>query len=178
MGARAFIVLGAIFVSFALSCDDDSNSLTAPSRRTGASSSGTTSGEEGEEGSSGGVSASGGTLQELCFNTINEYRKTKGLPPFTRWSSSEACADGEAKSDADTNRPHGAFPRCGEFAQNECPGNPGKPETVIPQCLRLMWGEGPGGGHYENMASTKWKQVACGVHVTSRGAVWSVQNFK
>jgi hypothetical protein len=172
---RALFVLGAIFAT--LSCGDDSNSLTAPSRRTGTSGTTSGAGGEGDDGS-GGVTANGDTYQELCFNTINEYRKTKGLPALTRWTASESCADGEAKSDADTNSPHGAFPRCGELAQNECPGNSGKPETVIPQCLKLMWSQGPGEGHYDNMASTKWKQVACGVYVTSRGAVWSVQNFK
>ncbi len=175
---RALLILGAMLVG--LSCSDDENSLSAPSRRTGSSgSSGSSSGDDdGSSSGSSGVTASGNTLNELCFNTINEYRKTKGLPPYTRWTDAESCSDGEAKSDAETNRPHGAFPACGEFAQNECPGNQGKPETVIPQCLKLMWGEGPGGGHYENMASTKFKQAACGVFVTSRGAVWSVQNFK
>jgi len=41
-----------------------------------------------------------------------------------------------------------------------------------------MWGEGPGGGHYENMASTRWKQVACGFATTSRGTYWSPQNYR
>jgi len=185
---RLLFILGAMVVL--ASCSDDS-SLTAPTRRNGASSgsngssgssgdegSSGSSGDEGSSGSSGDVNASGGTLSELCFNTINEYRKQKSLPPLTRWTAGESCAEGQAKSDAETNKPHGSFPRCGEFAQNECPGNPGPTESSIKSCLNLMWKEGPGGGHYDNMASTKWKQAACGIYVTPKGAVWAVQNFK
>jgi hypothetical protein len=42
----------------------------------------------------------------------------------------------------------------------------------------MMWNEGPGGGHYENMASTKLTRVACGFHVTSTATVWAVQDFQ
>lgn len=132
------------------------------------------------EASSGASSttAGGSTVHELCVNVINEYRAKDGLPPFARWTDGETCADGQAESDADTNRPHGAFGRCKELAQNECPGQPGPPEKMIRNCLGLMWAQGPGEGHHDMMASTKWKQVACGFHTTSRGAVWSVQNYR
>jgi hypothetical protein len=64
------------------------------------------------------------------------------------------------------------------MAQNECPGWPGPSNTMIPGCLKAMWGEGPGGGHYENMASTRYTKVACGFYVLPNGKVWSVQNFR
>lgn len=174
----AAIALAVVFVA----CGDDPDSLTGTGtlRRKGSSSasssgsSGTTSG-----GSSGGeVVGSGETANELCWSTINEYRKRDGLVPLERWTDGESCADGEAKSDADSGRAHGAFPRCGELAQNECPGTPGPPEEGIPKCLAMMWAEGPGGGHHDNMATTKYTKVACGVFVTARGAIWSVQNFR
>jgi hypothetical protein len=41
-----------------------------------------------------------------------------------------------------------------------------------------MWGEGPGGGHYENMSSNEYTAVACGFHDTGSGGVWAVQDFK
>ena len=139
-------------------------------------------------GSSGGASSSsGGTTTstaggsdaaELCVNIINEHRAEDGLPAYTRWADGEACADTEAESDAETNTPHGAFPRCKELAQNECPGQPGPPEKMIRSCLSAMWAQGPGEGHHDMMASTKWKQVACGFHTTAKGAVWSVQNYR
>ena len=160
------------------SCGDDTDSLTGTGtlRRggsSGASSSASSSGSGETE-----VVGTGSTAHELCWSTINEYRKRDGLAPLERWTDGEACADSEAKSDAETNRAHGAFPRCGELAQNECPGTPGPAEEGIPKCLAMMWAEGPGGGHHDAMATTKYKKVACGVFVTSRGAIWSVQNFR
>jgi hypothetical protein len=46
----------------------------------------------------------------------------------------------------------------------------------------MMFDEGPGEpysahGHYINMTSTSYSQVACGFYVTSDGSVWIVQNF-
>lgn len=118
-----------------------------------------------------------------CVDKINEYRATLGLTPYERWTDAEICSDGEAKSDSETGTAHGAFGQCGENAQNECPGWPGKPEEMIDGCLAQMWAEGPGmdfskHGHYINMSSTQYTKVACGFFVTANGSVWSVQNFK
>jgi hypothetical protein len=170
--------LGLVVVcALLLSCSDDpdppggASSSGASSSSSGASSSGASS-------SSGTVVGSGETAHELCWSTINEYRKGQGLPAYERWTDAETCSDGEAKSDAETNKPHGAFPRCGEMAQNECPGTPGDPEKALPACLKMMWDEGPGGGHHDAMASTKYKKVACGIFMTAGGKMWSVQNFR
>lgn len=178
-------VLVVAVTALLVSCGDDPNTLGGGRRgmsTTGSSgedgtggdgSSGSTSGTSSSSGSSGSGSAA-----EICVETINELRATLGLPPYERWTDGESCADGQAKSDGETNRPHGSFPRCGESAQNECPGWQGPPEQMIPKCLRAMWSEGPGGGHFEQMRSSRWKMVSCGFYTTPRGAVWSVQNFK
>jgi hypothetical protein len=42
----------------------------------------------------------------------------------------------------------------------------------------LMFNEGPGGGHYDNMVNTKYTQAGCGSFVTSAGLVWVVQDFR
>ena len=160
----------AIAAGVLVSCGEDPDSLTGSGTLRKKSSSGSSS--------DGELVGSGDSPNELCWSTINEYRKREGLPELARWSDGESCAEGEAKSDAQANRAHGAFPRCGELAQNECPGTPGPAEEGIPKCLALMWAEGPGGGHRENMASTKYKEVACGVFTTARGEIWSVQNFR
>jgi hypothetical protein len=94
----------------------------------------------------------------------------------------ESCDDQEAQSDALTNAIHGAFGRCGEFAQNECPGWNGAPESVIGPCLQKMFEEGPGEpyeqhGHYINMTSTKYTTVSCGFFTKPDGSLWVVQNF-
>jgi hypothetical protein len=128
-----------------------------------------------------GPGAGAGTSSDAysqCVDTINAYRESVGVAPLARWSSAEACSDGEAASDAASGQPHGAFGECGEFAQNECPGWPGPPEQMIGGCLSLMWDEGPGGGHYDNMSSTSYSEVACGFHVLGGGDVWAVQNFR
>ena len=134
-----------------------------------------------------GCGGSGGnayeTATEDCVNTINAYRKTLGLAAYTRWTVEESCVDSQAQADSNSGTPHSAFGRCGESAQNECPGWPGPPETMITQCLAQMWAEGPGTdfsahGHYINMSSTSYTQVACGFYVKSDMTVWATQNFK
>ena len=123
------------------------------------------------------------SAQQLCVDTINQYRQTLKLPPLARWTASEPCADGQALADGKTGVAHGAFGKCGESAQNECPGWPGAPEAMIGGCLKMMWAEGPGAdfslhGHYLNMSSTKYTTVACGFATAPNGATWSVQDFK
>ncbi len=122
----------------------------------------------------------GNGAQEICVNEINKWRATEGLPPLQRWTQAETCTDGQCKSDSETNRPHGAFGRCTENAQNECPGWNGRPETMIQGCMKMMWDEKFGNGekgHYENMKSARFTKVACGFYVTPGGKVWAIQNF-
>lgn len=131
------------------------------------------------------VGTSGDPLNDArqrCVDRINAFRKLEGLPPYQRWLEAESCSDGEAESDSKTGKPHGAFPSCGESAQNECPGW-GSIDQTISGCLQQMYNEGPGSdfskhGHYINMTSTKYSKVACGFYVTSSGKVWAVQNFR
>ena len=121
-------------------------------------------------------------IRQLCVDLINGYRATVGAAPYARWTSAETCADGQAQSDsvtyAQTGKPHGAFGRCGESAQDECPGWGGPPATAIKGCLDMMWKEGPGGGHYDNMSSTSRKRAACGFYILPSGSVWAVQDFQ
>ncbi|HEX9296092.1 MAG TPA: CAP domain-containing protein [Polyangiaceae bacterium] len=153
----------------------------------GASGSGGSSiakdGGSGTGGSGGSGGSPIGGAKQLCVDTINKYRATLGLPAYARWTEQEACADSQAESDSQTGTAHGAFGRCTEFAQNECPGWGGTPESMITGCLQAMWNEGPGSdfnthGHYINMSSTKYTKVACGFYTTAAGKVWSVQDFR
>jgi hypothetical protein len=166
------LILSSVLACSLFACSDDSG--------TGAlrGNSELNDDEADRESGSAAPTASGSTPSELCFNTINAYREQAGLPAYARWTTAETCADGQAKSDASSGRAHGAFTRCDELAQNECPGTRGTPTKALPACLRAMWNEGPGGGHHDAMASTKYTKVACGVFATSSGATWSVQNFR
>jgi hypothetical protein len=134
------------------------------------------SGTGGDTGTSGG--ATGTTPAEVCVAAINEYRKTKALPPYARWDAAEACTNGQATSDGTTNKPHGAFGECGEHAQNECPGWPGPPGTMIGPCLKLMFDQGPGEGHYDTMMAKQYTKVSCGFGTAPNGRIWAVQNFQ
>ncbi|AUX48188.1 uncharacterized protein SOCE26_097190 [Sorangium cellulosum] len=158
----------------------------------GGSPAGGTGGAGGEDdgsgsgaGGTGGTSGTGGptSVAELCVDTINRHRATLGLPPLGRWVEAESCSDQESESDGNTGKAHGAFGACGERAQNECPGWGGPAESMIVPCLQLMWDEGPGEdfnahGHYINMSSTSYTEVACGFHTFPDGSVWAVQNFR
>ncbi|WP_437575931.1 CAP domain-containing protein [Sorangium sp. So ce887] len=167
----------------------------SPAGGTGGSDGSTTAGTGGSGGSPAGTGGSGGGgnggsggggstgAAQLCVDTINQHRATLGLPPLARWSEEESCSDGESESDGNANKPHGAFGKCGERAQNECPGWGGPPESMIVPCLQLMWDEGPGEdfnahGHYLNMSNTEYTKVACGFHTFPDGSVWAVQNFR
>ncbi len=113
-----------------------------------------------------------------CVDEINRYRATKALPALARWTDGEPCAVTEARDDSQSGKAHGTFGRCQERSQNACPGWPGKPGEVLDGCLRMMWNEGPGGGHYENMIDTKVTRVACGTYAMPGGKIWSVQDFR
>jgi Cysteine-rich secretory protein family len=131
-------------------------------------------------GGSGGGSSAG--AEQLCVDTINQYRATLGLAPYVRWTGAETCADGQSQSDSMTGQAHGAFGQCGEMAQNECPGWPPPADKMITGCLDAMWKEGPGDfnaghGHYINMSSNRYTLVACGFYTTAKGEIWSVQDF-
>lgn len=121
--------------------------------------------------------------RQLCVDTINAYRATLGLPAYARWTDDESCVDGQAAADGAANTAHSAFGTCNEFAQNECPGWPGPPSTLMTGCLQMMWNEGPGSdfeahGHYINMSSTSYSMVACGFHQMADGSWWATQDFK
>ncbi|WP_438024570.1 CAP domain-containing protein [Sorangium sp. So ce233] len=151
---------------------------TGGSDGSGGSPTGGTGGTGGSDGTGGATSAA-----QLCVDTINQHRATLGLPPLGRWTEAESCSDEESESDGNTNTPHGAFGACKERAQNECPGWPGPPESMIIPCLQLMWDEGPGEdfnkhGHYINMSNPEFTEVACGFHTFPDGSVWAVQNFR
>jgi len=144
---------------------------------------GSLGGASGVDAGNGGSGGSPGSVQQLCVDTINMYRATLGLAPYARWTAEETCGNAQAQSDSQTGTAHGAFGMCTESAQNECPGWPAPPETMILGCLQLMWNEGPGAdfathGHYINMSSTQYRQVACGFYTTPAGRIWSVQDFK
>ena len=120
-----------------------------------------------------------------CVDRINEFRATLDLPPLSRWTDAESCANDEARQDSESGTAHGAFGQCDEYAQNECPGWPSVDSITegTSSCLQMMWDEGPGDpysehGHYINMTNTAYTKVACGFYTTPDGSVWAAQDFQ
>lgn len=175
--ARTLTIAAALL---ALGCGDDDGG-TSEGTTTGLGESTTV---DASASAGTGESAGDGSLAQLCVDTINMYRAGLGKPPYARWTAGEACADGQAESDAQSGQAHGAFGECGEWAQNECPGwDNADPEGSLTGCLAQMWAEGPGEdfnkhGHYINMSSDEYDKVACGFHVTADDRLWAIQNFQ
>ena len=120
-------------------------------------------------------------LRARCVQRTNEFRARVSLAPLGRRADREACIDTEAQSDGQSGTAHGAFGRCQEGGQNECPGWAGPLEQVIDKCLAQMFAEGPGPfaghGHYLNMTDPKFSSVACGFSTAANGQIWLVQDF-
>ena len=120
-------------------------------------------------------------VRARCIELTNAYRAQVGAPPVGRVVASERCADQQAAADGQSRSAHGAFGRCGEGAQNECPAWNGAADDVIERCLAMMFAEGPGAGpahgHYTNMTERAYRGAACGVATMPNGDVWIVQNF-
>jgi hypothetical protein len=120
-------------------------------------------------------------IRARCVQRINEYRARVGVASLAQRTDMEPCADGQARSDAASRRPHGAFGQCRESSQNECPGWPDALEVVVDRCLAMMFAEGPGAGpehgHYVNMTDPRVRGVSCGVSRGANGEVWMVHDF-
>jgi hypothetical protein len=119
--------------------------------------------------------------RQYCVDVINQFRASRLLPPLVRSPALEQFAAEGAMFNVLAG-PHGYFSsnfgRGGAMAENEVPGwqLSGSVRDVIFQGNQAMWNEGPGGGHYENMASLQYTQVGCGIHQTG-GRVWVVMDF-
>ena len=120
-----------------------------------------------------------------CVDVINSYRAKVGAKPYARSAALEAFAAEGAKEDSVSGSPHGHFMSTSgggvAWAENEIPGWPadgsGGVRGVIDDGLKMMWDEGPGGGHHDNMASGEYTEAGCGLFVTADKQVWVVQDF-
>ncbi len=156
----------------------------------GSSGSGSGSGSTSSSSGGGSGSSSGGTdpltaARQACVATINKYRATVGSAPLAENTGEETCVDGQAKADEMSMTPHSAFGMCQEFAQNECPGWPGPPTSIMAymmmSCLDQMWAEGPPpqgqDNHWLNMENPQYTKVACGFFQAPDGSWWATQDF-
>jgi hypothetical protein len=136
--------------------------------------------------------------REQCLEIINEYRATENLEPVALADEEkQKCADEQAAADLASNKAHGHFGDCGEWAQNSGPNasmaNDRKAADVAKYYLDMMWSEKelvergerdldkdedyPYIGHYKNMRGD-YTKVACGIAVSEDGTTgWFNVNF-
>ena len=117
----------------------------------------------------------------FCVNETNRYRATQGLSALARSGALEAYAAAGAQEDGLAHAPHQHFRSTNggglARAENEIPWwSATSVHAVIQQGLAMMWAEGPGGGHYENMRGP-YTQLGCGVFVNGN-EITVVQNFR
>ena len=136
--------------------------------------------------------------REQCLEIINEYRATENLEPVALADEEkQKCADEQSAADLKSNKAHGHFGDCGEWAQNSGPNasmaNGRKAADVAKYYLDMMWSEKklvesgerdlnkdedyPYIGHYKNMRGD-YTKVACGIAVSEDGTTgWFNVNF-
>lgn len=124
--------------------------------------------------------------KKLCLDTINALRAKVGAKAVAWSVSLEAFADQGARYDAGLNSAHAHFSAFSKRAvpadaENAVPGWPihsfKTVSAVVAQGAKMMWDEGPGGGHYENIKGNH-TLVGCGIYVTPEGGVWVIHDFK
>jgi uncharacterized protein YkwD len=129
-------------------------------------------------------STSGNLETELtfCVTETNRDRASLGLPGLTRSSALEAYAATGAREDGLAHAAHQHFRSTNgggiARAENELPWWPSSysVHAVIQQGLAMMWAEGPGGGHYENMRGP-YSELGCGVFING-SEITVVQDFR
>jgi uncharacterized protein YkwD len=129
----------------------------------------------------GGASSTFDAELAFCVSETNRYRAMVGQRALSRSATLEAYAADGAREDGLAHAPHQHFRRTSgggiALAENEIPWWSGTSvRTVIQQGLAMMWGEGPGGDHYENMRGP-YTQLGCGVFVNGT-EITVVQNFQ
>lgn len=133
----------------------------------------------------GGPDAPSGNLATeltFCVTETNRYRASLGLPGLTRSSALEAYAATGAHDDGLAHAGHQHFRSTNggglARAENEMPWWPSSysVHAVIQQGLAMMWAEGPGGGHYENIRGP-YAELGCGVFINGP-EITVVQDFR
>jgi hypothetical protein len=128
----------------------------------------------------GSGSGHNGTVaaHQMCVQETNRYRTTVPAPgtgaaraAVTESTQLESYADTGAMIDYSSSPHHHFITTNGggiSFAENECPHWPlsmtgGDLNQLVVACLAAFYGEGPGGGHYENMMGA-YAELGCGIY--------------
>ncbi len=135
------------------------------------------------------VGGAGGTNFDAeiayCVSEINSYRSRAGKAPLAHLAEGQDFSVEAARVDGEHHEAHRYFRATNggngtAMAENEIPwwvlSRYGSVRTVIREGLAMMWAEGPGGGHYENMIAD-YRAVSCGISIAN-GEVTVTQDFR
>lgn len=124
---------------------------------------------------------------------MNAYRAEKGLAPLLYDAKISAFASRGSEQLARDHTPHAHFAANAKGAPGfgsrsaENQGDPGGVPSLDPDAarngkkqvdlmLKLMMDEGPGGGHYDNMMSPKYRRIGIGLH-SAGGRFYMTNDF-
>ena len=120
----------------------------------------------------------------FCVTETNRYRNSIGLSNLVESAELESFAATGAEVDGRAQTAHKHFTATNgggiALAENEIPwwplGTYHTVQEIMRQGLAQMWGEGPSGGHYQNLTGP-YTQVGCGVFIDG-GQVTVVQDLR
>lgn len=134
----------------------------------------------------------GDPLVRYNVERVNAYRARKNLPPYLYDQKLSDFAMAGSQELAADHRPHAHFAAQAQGAHlgSKAAENQGDPSGVpqldpdrlkngqrqIDTMLELMFAEGPGGGHYDNMMSSELRRVGVGVFY-SGGRLYLTNDF-
>lgn len=101
-----------------------------------------------------------------CLDAVNKYRGMAGKPPLQKCGASEEqTAQQQCSWDASHGfhnwvKTKGWSGTCTGMGEGQCEAETGAGQD---SAVKMYYNEGPGGGHYDIMMSTKNHCVACGV---------------
>lgn len=122
--------------------------------------------------------------RQYCVDRINALRATIGRRGLRRGTALEAFGDAAAANDGQTgvSHQHGQATNGGgvSLAENEVISwsvtQFGSVQGVVKAANEdLFWAEGPGGGHYQNIANAQWTQVGCGFYVSGSSVTYTTE---
>jgi len=124
---------------------------------------------------------------------VNAFRATKGLPGLLYDTKISAFAKSGSEQYARDHTPHAHFAAHAQGAPgfgSRSAENQGDPNGVpsmdpdpvksgqkqIDVLLKLMFDEGPGGGHYDNMMNPRFRRIGIGLHYAG-GKLYLTNDF-
>jgi uncharacterized protein YkwD len=128
-------------------------------------------------------------LVRYNVEALNRYRSKAGAAPLLYDAKISAFALEGSKQLAQDHEPHAHFASHAKSSANgfgtRSAENQGDPSGVPPMegkkqvdiMIDLMFQEGPGGGHHDNMVNPRYRRVGVGLYVTAEGRMYLTNDF-